>query len=185
VFDSKVTLQSTRLDILPLPSACGIPHDFHGSFSNDHARPCWFARGRTQTRTADFLVTSNELTRASSHWLRFRFGSLSLALLSPDDSLLGLLRSHRLSILSSAACPSFTSTSFSRSTHLHLLLWIHRLFLFLRIYTSANAEFSAMWRFLHSKVIKRKSWSFGTFVSLSLPPSLSLSLAIYFSLSLS
>lgn len=89
MFESKIT-QSTRsreIDILPLLSACGIPHDFHGSFNNDHARPCWFARGRTQTRTADFLVTSNELTRASSHWLRFRFGSLSLALLSPDSLL--------------------------------------------------------------------------------------------------
>lgn len=127
------------IDIL-LPSVYGIPHDFHGSFNNDHARPCWFARGRIQTRTADFLVTSNELTQASSHWLRFRFDSLSLALLSPDDSLLGLLRSHRLSILSSAACPSSTSASsfFSRLAHLHLLLRIHRLFLFLRIYTSAT-----------------------------------------------
>lgn len=88
-FDCEITQSagSREIDILSRASACGIPHDFHGSFNNDHARPRWFARGRTQTRTADFLVTSNELTRASSHWLRFRFGSLSLALLSPDDSL--------------------------------------------------------------------------------------------------
>lgn len=93
----------------------GFPYDFHGAFNNDYARPRWFARGRTQTQTArhDFLVTRNELTRAASHWLRFRFGSLSLVLLSPTQrSSFFPVPTGRLSVLSSPPCPFYFSLVF-------------------------------------------------------------------------
>jgi len=93
------------IDTLAFLSSCGIPHDFHGSFNNDHARPRRFAYTNANRRLSCHLERTNSSLESLTSLPAL--GSLSLALFGPA-ALLVLLRSHRLFILSSLPCPSFT-----------------------------------------------------------------------------